>query len=65
VATKLDSPIYQTGPFDFFNFGTKEAFEDYYARDSSGTSLASSMPQTQLEEEDPVDEGAKDKGRSG
>jgi hypothetical protein len=43
---------------------TEEAFEDYRARDGSGTSLVSSRPHAQPEEQDPTDEGAKDEGRS-
>jgi hypothetical protein len=38
--------------------------EDYRARGSSGTSLVSSRPHAQSEEEDPMDEDAEDEGRS-
>jgi hypothetical protein len=61
----LDSPIFQIGPSSFFRFRTEEAFEDYCTQDGSSTSLVSSRPHTQLEEEDPADEGAEDEGRSG
>jgi hypothetical protein len=54
---------HQTGPSSFFSFRTEEAFEDYRAQDGSGTSLVSSRPHAQLEEEDPADEGANDEGR--
>jgi hypothetical protein len=64
VAAKPDSMVSQIRPSGFFSFRTEEAFEDYYTLDDSDTSLLSSRPHTQLEE-DPVDEGAKDEGRSG
>jgi hypothetical protein len=43
----------------------EEAFEDYRAQDGSDTSLVSSRPHTQPEEEDPTDEGIEDEGRIG
>jgi hypothetical protein len=65
VAAKLDSPVSQIRPSGFFSFRTEEALEYYCARDGSSTSLVSSGPHAQLEEEDPADEGIKDEGRSG
>jgi hypothetical protein len=65
VATKPDNLFSQTGPSGLFSFRTEEALEYYCAWDGSSISLVSSRPHTQLEEEDPVDEGAKDKRRSG
>jgi hypothetical protein len=65
VAAKLDSTVSQIRPSGFFSFRTEEAFEDYYTLDDFDTSLLSSKPHTQLEEEDLADEGAKDEGRSG
>jgi hypothetical protein len=64
VTAKLDSPVSQTGPSDFFNFKTEEALEYYCTRDGSITSLASSRPHAQPEEVDPADQDAKDEGRS-
>jgi hypothetical protein len=54
VAARLDSPVSQTRTSGFFSFKTEEDFED-----SSSTSLMSSRPHSQLEEEDPVDEGTR------
>jgi hypothetical protein len=65
IALKPDSPVSQTGPSVFFSFRTEEALEYNYARDGSSASLVSSRPHTQPEEEDPMDDGAKDEGRSG
>jgi hypothetical protein len=65
VAAKLDSLVSQIGPSSFFSFRTGEAFEDYRARDGSDTSLVSSKPHAQLEEEYQVDQGADAEGRSG
>jgi hypothetical protein len=65
TAAKPDSPVSQIGPFDFFSFRTEEALEYYCARDGSSTSLVSSKPHAQPEEENPVDEGTKYEGRSG
>jgi hypothetical protein len=64
MAGKPNSPVSQTGPSGFCSFKTQEALEYYYARDGSDTSLVSSRPHTQTEEEDPVDEGTEDEGRS-
>jgi hypothetical protein len=58
----LDSPVSQIEPSDFFSFRTEEALEYYCDRDGSSTSLVSSRPHAQPEEEDLVDEGAKDEG---
>jgi hypothetical protein len=65
MPTKLNSPISQTGPCSFGSFGTEASVEDYHARDGSSTSFVSSRPHIQPEEEDPVDEGIEDEGRSG
>jgi hypothetical protein len=54
----------QTGTSGFFSFKTEEAIEDYCTRDGSDTSLVSSKPHAQLEEEDPADESTKDEGRA-
>jgi hypothetical protein len=43
----------------------EEDLEDYHARDGTDTSLVSSRTHTQPKEEDPTDEGAEVKGRSG
>jgi hypothetical protein len=64
VATKPDSPVSQTKPSGFFSFRTEEALKYYCVRDGSSTSLVSSRPHAQPEEEDPIDEGTKDEGRS-
>jgi hypothetical protein len=60
VTSKPDSLVSQTGPSDFCGFRAEEAFEDHFAQDGSSTSLVSSRPHTQPEEEDPADEGAAD-----
>jgi hypothetical protein len=65
VTSKPDSPVSQTGPSDFCGFRAEEGFEDHRTWDGSSTSLVSSMPHTQPEEEDLADEGIKDKGRGG
>jgi hypothetical protein len=65
LTSKLDSLVSQTGPSGFCGFRVEEGFKDHRARDGSSTSLVSSKPHTQLEEEDPSDEGAKDEGRGG
>jgi hypothetical protein len=59
----------QTGQSGFLNWiiqflqlQEKEALEYYCARDGSSTSLVSSRPHVQPEEEDPVNEGTKDEG---
>ncbi len=57
--------ISQTGSSNFFRFSTEEDFEDHHAQDGTNTSLVSSRTHAQPEEEDPVDEGTKAKGRSG
>jgi hypothetical protein len=64
AATKPDSLVFQTGPFGFFSFRIEEALEYYCAQDGSNTSLLSSRPHAQPEE-DLADEGAKYEGRSG
>jgi hypothetical protein len=63
MATKPDSPVSKTGPSGFGSLEIEANFEDHRARDGSNTSLLSSMPHTQLEEEDPMNEGIKDEGR--
>jgi hypothetical protein len=63
VDAKLGCPVSQTGPSSFFNFRTEEALKYYYAWDGSITSLVSSRPHVQPEE-DPANEDAKDEGRS-
>jgi hypothetical protein len=65
MTSKSDSPVSQTGPSDFYSFRVEEGFEDHRPRDGSNTSLVSSRPHTQLEEEDLADEGAKYEGRGG
>jgi hypothetical protein len=65
TAAKPDWPVSQTGPSDFFSFRIEEALEYYCDWDSPSTSLVSSIPHAQPEEEDLVDEGVKDEGRSG
>jgi hypothetical protein len=64
MAAKLDSLVSQTEPSSFFSFRTEEALEYYDAWDYFSNSLVSSKPHTQPEEEDSVDEGAEDEGRS-
>jgi hypothetical protein len=63
TAAKPDSPVSQTEPSAFVKPRTEQDAEDYHARDGSSTSLVSSRPHAQLEE-DAVDEGTKDEGRS-
>jgi hypothetical protein len=65
MTSKSDSSVSQIGPSGFFIFRTEEALEYYCAQDGSSTSLVSSMPHAQSEEDDPADEDAKDEGRSG
>jgi hypothetical protein len=62
AAAKQDSPVSRTGSSSSFSFRKKEALEYYCARDGSSTSLVSSRPHVQPEEEDPADEGTKDEG---
>jgi hypothetical protein len=64
MTSKLGSSVSQTEPSGFIRTRTEGYIEDYHARDGSSTSLVSSRPHTQPEEEDPVDEGAKVEGRS-
>jgi hypothetical protein len=64
IAAKPDSPVSKTRPSSFFGFRTKEGFEDHRTRDGSSTSLVPSRTHAQSEEDDPVDEGIEDKGRS-
>jgi hypothetical protein len=63
MAAKSGSPVSQTGPSDFSGFRTEVGFKDYRARNDSNASLVSCRPHIELEEEDPVDEGAEDEGR--
>jgi hypothetical protein len=65
VTSKPNSPVSQTGPSGFCGFKAEEGFDDHHARDSSNTSLVSSRPHSQLEEEDLMDEGIEDEGRGG
>jgi hypothetical protein len=63
MAAKSGSPVSQMGPSDFSGFRTEVGFKDYRARDDSNASLVSRRLHIELEEEDLVDEGAKDEGR--
>jgi hypothetical protein len=65
MTSKPDSLVSQTGPSGFDSFRIEEYIEDYRTQDGSSTSLVSSRPHAQLEEEDPVDKGAEDEGGSG
>jgi hypothetical protein len=65
ATSKPDNQVSQTGPSDFCSPRPKATIEDYHAQDNSSTSLVSSRPHTQPEEEDPMDEGAEDEGRGG
>jgi hypothetical protein len=58
ATSKPDSSISQNRPSNFYSPRPEATVEDYRKWDSSSTSLVSSRPHTQLEEEDPVDEGA-------
>jgi hypothetical protein len=58
VTSKPNSLVSQIGPSGFYGFRAEEGFEEQHAWDGSRTSLVSSRPHTQLEEEDLVDEGA-------
>jgi hypothetical protein len=64
AVAKLNSPVSQTRPTDFFSFRIEEALEYYCAQDGSNASLVSSRPHAQPEEEDPAAECAEDEGRS-
>jgi hypothetical protein len=64
MTSKPDSLVSQTEPSDFGSFRTEAYVEDYHARDGFRTSLVSSRPHAQPEEEDPTNEGAEDEGRS-
>jgi hypothetical protein len=64
IAMKPDSLVSKTGPSSFVRLKTEEDVEDYRARDGSSTSLVSSKPHAQLEEEDLTDECTEDKGGS-
>jgi hypothetical protein len=55
----------QTGPSGFSRIRTEEDVEDYYVRNSTNNPLVFSRTHAQLEEEDPVDEGAEVEGGSG
>jgi hypothetical protein len=63
TTSKLDSLVFQTGPSDFIRSRTERYIEDYRTRDGSNTSLVSSRPYVQSEEEDLADEGTEDEGR--
>jgi hypothetical protein len=63
TTSKLDSPVFQTGPSDFIRSRTERYIKDYRTRDGSNTSLVSSRPYVQPEEEDLADEGTEDEGR--
>jgi hypothetical protein len=65
MTTKPDTPVSKIRPSSFGSFRTEADVEDHRTRYGSNTSLVSSMPHAQPEEGDPVDEGIKDKGRSG
>jgi hypothetical protein len=65
MTSKPDSPVSQTRPSGFITCRAEGCIEDYRAWDGSTTSLVSSRPHVQLEEEDPMDEGTKDEGGSG
>jgi hypothetical protein len=65
MTSKLDSPVSQIRPSGFVRSRTEGYIEDYYARDGSSTLLVSFRPHVQPEEEDLVDEGIEDEGRSG
>jgi hypothetical protein len=65
ATSKLDSPVSQIGPFSFYSFRAEEGFKNHRTRVGSRTSLVSSRPLTQPEEEDLVDEGIEDEGRGG
>jgi hypothetical protein len=65
VTSKIYSSVSQTRLSGFFSMRIEEALEYYCARDGSNTSLVSSRPYVQPEEEDAVDEGTKDEGGSG
>jgi hypothetical protein len=64
MAAKPNSLVSQTGPSNFFSFRIEAALEYYCAWDGSNTSLVSSRPYAQSEEEDLADEGTKDEGRN-
>jgi hypothetical protein len=55
----------QTRPSGFSWINVERGFEDYRARNSTGTSLVSSRTHGQPKDEDPVVEGAKAEGRIG
>jgi hypothetical protein len=63
MTSKLDSLVFQTGSSDFCGFRAEEGFKYHCVWDGSSTSLVSSRPNTEPEEEDPMDEGAEDEGR--
>jgi hypothetical protein len=65
MSTKLNNPISRTRPYGFGSIGTEADVEDHHALDGSNTSLVSSRTNAQPEEEDPMDEGAENEGRSG
>jgi hypothetical protein len=66
VATSnSNSLVYQTVPYGFCSPRPEATDEEYRAQNSSSTSLVSSGPHAQLEEEDPVNEGTKDEAGSG
>jgi hypothetical protein len=59
MTSKPDSPVSPTGQSGFVRSRTEGYIEDYRAQDDSSTSLVSSRPHAQPEEEDPADEGIK------
>jgi hypothetical protein len=65
MTSKLNSLVSKTGPSGSCSPRPEATVEDYRARDSSSTSLVSSRPHAQLEEEDLADEGVEDEGRGG
>jgi hypothetical protein len=64
VTSKLDGPVSQTRPSRFGSFMIEVGVEDHCTRDGSSAPLVSSRPHTSPEEEDPVDDGIEDDGRS-
>jgi hypothetical protein len=65
ATSKRDSPVSQIGPFGFCSFRAEEGFKNHHTWVGSRTSLVSSRPLTQPEEEDLVNEGIEDEGRGG
>jgi hypothetical protein len=65
MTSKPDSLVSQTRPSGFVRCSTECYIKDYCAQDGSNTSFVSSKLHVQPEEEDPLDEGVEDEGRSG